>query len=65
MKHGFRRPQKNGWTFVHLEGEPADIGFQHGYLLASEIDDMLKVTRSKRRMTGRRIGNFFEMQREL
>lgn len=44
LKHSFRQPGKNGWTFVHLEGQPADIGFQHGYLLAAEIEDMLKVT---------------------
>ncbi len=44
LKHSFRQPAKNGWTFVHLEGRPAEIGFQHGYLLAAEIEDMLKVT---------------------
>src|SRR5262249_53556871 len=33
------RFQKGGWTYVHLEGSPADIGFQHGYLLAPEIAD--------------------------
>ncbi|MGH9584334.1 MAG: C45 family autoproteolytic acyltransferase/hydrolase, partial [Bryobacteraceae bacterium] len=30
---------KNGWTFVHLEGTPSEIGFEHGYLLAPEIED--------------------------
>ena len=59
MKHGFRRPQKNGWTFVHLEGEPADIGFQHGYLLASEIDDMLKVTALEETHDGQKDWQFF------
>jgi hypothetical protein len=44
LKHSFRQPEKNGWTFVHLEGQPSEIGFQHGYLLAAEIEDMLKVT---------------------
>jgi len=44
LQHSFRQPEKNGWTFVHLEGQPAEIGFQHGYLLAPEIADMLKVT---------------------
>ena len=34
LKNSFRRPEKNGWTFVHLEGTPAEIGFQNGYLLA-------------------------------
>lgn len=33
------RFQEGGWTYVHLEGSPADIGFQHGYLLAPEIAD--------------------------
>jgi phospholipase B-like protein len=36
------RYNKNGWIYVHLEGNPADIGFQHGYLLADEIDDLIK-----------------------
>ncbi len=44
LKGGYRRPAKNGWTFVHLEGTPHQIGFQNGYLLAPEIDDFLKVT---------------------
>jgi len=34
-----RQPARNGWIFLHLEGEPATIGFQHGYLLAPEIID--------------------------
>jgi len=32
----------NGWIKVHLEGSPWEIGFQHGWLLATEIDDGLK-----------------------
>jgi hypothetical protein len=43
LKNSFRAPDKNGWTYVHLEGSPAEIGFQNGYLLSAEIDDMLKV----------------------
>jgi hypothetical protein len=39
LKRSFRKPQNNGWIFVHLEGSPADVGFQHGYLLAHEIED--------------------------
>ena len=35
------RFQKGGWTYVHLEGSPSDLGFQHGYLLAQEISDAL------------------------
>ncbi len=37
------RVDKAGWIQVHLEGSPATIGFQHGYLLAPEIDDVLKM----------------------
>jgi hypothetical protein len=36
------RFQQGGWTYVHLEGSPADVGFQHGYLLAPEIADALE-----------------------
>jgi hypothetical protein len=35
------RFQQGGWIYVHLEGSPSDIGFQHGYLLAPEIADAL------------------------
>jgi Phospholipase B len=34
---------KDGWTYVHLEGTPAEIGFQHGYLLSAEIEDNARV----------------------
>lgn len=43
LKGAFRRPAQNGWTFVHLEGTPAQIGFQHGYLLAPEIREGCRV----------------------
>ena len=43
LKSAFRRPPANGWTYVHLEGTPAEIGYQHGYLLATEIQDLHKV----------------------
>jgi hypothetical protein len=35
------REDKNGWIYVHLEGSPGQIGFQHGYLLANEIEDLI------------------------
>lgn len=43
LKKSFRRPDNNGWIFVHLEGSPADIGYQHGYWLAPEIQDTFRV----------------------
>jgi len=36
------RFQRGGWTYVHLEGSPSEVGFQHGYLLAPEIADALE-----------------------
>lgn len=42
LKHSFRKPDQNGWIYVHLEGSPAEIGYQHGYLLAHEIADTEK-----------------------
>ncbi len=44
LEGAFRQPAKNGWTFVHLQGTPHQIGFQNGYLLAPEIEDALEVT---------------------
>jgi len=35
---GAYRLDKNGWIFVHLEGNPFQIGYQHGYLLADNIN---------------------------
>ncbi|MGA7155699.1 MAG: C45 family peptidase [Acidobacteriaceae bacterium] len=34
---------EGGWTYVHLHGTPNEIGFQHGYLLAREIEDNVHV----------------------
>ena len=34
---------EGGWTYVHLEGTPEQVGFQHGYLLAREIEDNVHV----------------------
>ena len=42
------RFDRGGWTYVHLEGTPAEIGFEHGSLLAAEIADLVASTSSKR-----------------
>ena len=39
------RFQQGGWTYVHLEGSPSDVGYQHGYLLAPEIQDAFEAIR--------------------
>src|SRR6516162_6995239 len=36
------RENKNGCIYVHLEGSPSDIGYQHGYLLANDIDTSIQ-----------------------
>jgi len=36
------REDKNGWIYVHLEGSPSDIGYQHGFLLANDIDTSIR-----------------------
>src|SRR6185312_4115355 len=36
------REDKAGWIYVHLEGSPRDIGYQHGWLLAGEIDNLIR-----------------------
>src|SRR5258706_3115597 len=39
------RFDRGGWIYLHAEGTPSQIGFQHGYWLAHEIEDMLKAYR--------------------
>jgi len=43
LKSAFRRPINNGWIYVHLQGTPQEIGYQHGYLLATEIAEAQRV----------------------
>jgi hypothetical protein len=43
--HGSYRFERNGWIYVHLEGSPERIGYQHGYLLAREIEDLRRVSK--------------------
>lgn len=40
------RHEKAGWIYLHIEGEPRERGFQHGYLLAPEIAECLRVRRA-------------------
>jgi hypothetical protein len=37
------RQERNGWIFLHIEGKPFARGFQHGYLMAKEIAESLRV----------------------
>jgi hypothetical protein len=38
------RHEKCGWIYLHIEGQPRERGFQHGYLLADEIRDEIRLT---------------------
>jgi len=53
LKHSYRH-ERGGWIYVHLEGDPGTVGFQHGYQLGPEIQDAfgavsLKMTHSTQR----------------
>src|SRR5580700_4930812 len=51
--------QQGGWTYVHLEGSPEHIGFQHGYLLAREIADAFETIKLEDTHTTRHDWEFF------
>lgn len=36
MSHAFRR-DVNGWVYIHIEGPPRQLGFQNGYLVATNF----------------------------
>src|SRR5271154_2259026 len=40
------RHERAGWIYLHVEGGPRERGFQHGYLLSSEIAECLRVHRA-------------------
>jgi hypothetical protein len=40
-----KRFDRAGWIYLHTEGEARERGFQHGYLMAKEIGEGLRVTR--------------------
>jgi hypothetical protein len=40
-----KRRNINGWVYLHIEGDGHQRGFQHGYLLAKEIAESLRVIR--------------------
>jgi hypothetical protein len=47
LARAFRNPTEAGWIFVHLEGSPSAIGFQHGYLLRKELEDSKRAIRAR------------------
>ena len=53
------RFQRGGWTYVHLEGTPAEIGYQHGSLLAWEIEDAFRAVKLEDTHITKRDWEFF------
>jgi predicted secreted protein len=41
---GYRFDQ-DGWIYLHLEGDARERGIQHGYLVATELEEALRVLR--------------------
>ncbi|GGH11955.1 C45 family autoproteolytic acyltransferase/hydolase [Silvibacterium dinghuense] len=58
LEHAYRF-ERGGWTYVHLEGSPDTIGFQHGYLLADEIEDNYKALKLEAEHSTHRDWAFF------
>jgi hypothetical protein len=59
LKKGSRQAPRNGWTFVHLEGSPSEIGYQNGYLMASEILDLKRTVELEANHDYKKDWNFF------
>ena len=63
---GAYRFDRGGWVFVHLEGSPRQIGYQHGYLLAPEILDAFQTVKLRdTHDTHRDWGFFRQAAREM
>lgn len=56
---GAYRFERGGWTYVHLQGAPEQVGFQHGYLLAPEIEDYYRVLKLESEHSTNRHWKFF------
>jgi hypothetical protein len=56
---GATRSDRNGWITVRIQGTPAEIGYQHGRLLASEIVDNLAVAKLSLTHGGKRDWAFY------
>ncbi len=56
---GGYRFERGGWSYVHLQGSPEQIGYQHGYLLAPEIEDTYHVLKLESEHSTHRDWAFF------
>jgi Phospholipase B len=51
--------QQGGWTYVHLQGTPSQVGYQHGYLLGPQIADVMNVYQVETLHDTKRDWNFY------
>lgn len=58
LKNAYRF-ERDHWIYVHLEGTPKQIGFQHGWLLAPEIADALVAVKLEETHNTQRSWDFF------
>ena len=59
LLRGAYRFDQAGWVYVHLQGSPRQIGYQHGYLLAPEILDAFQAVKLEDTRATRRDWSFF------
>src|SRR5215471_9110284 len=64
ISKGGGRFERQGWVYVHLEGAPDRIGYQHGSLLSKEIDDLLRVMKPFLERQSKHDWNFYRASAE-
>jgi len=65
LKNAYRF-ERDQWIYVHLEGTPRQIGYQHGWLLATEIADGLTAVKlDETHSTGRPWSFFRQTARQV
>jgi hypothetical protein len=60
------RLDSNGWVYIHIEGEPYERGFQHGYLAAPELKQAMRsLNYLIYQQTGKKWGFFTDAAQKL
>ncbi len=63
---GAYRFSRDRWIYIHMQGTPSEVGFQHGHLLAPEIADAFKAVEfTNLRGTGKSRDFFRRAAREM
>ncbi len=56
---GCHRTDVNGWMRLHLEGTPFEIGYGHGFLMANEVLEALRLSKAYAKHVYERPWSFF------